>query len=45
MKCFQSYNNRINAWVKYKKYANGKTIITNVKQRNKNKPFAGIKKK
>lgn len=45
MKTFQSYNNRINAWVKYVKYANGKTKITNVKQKEKTKPFAGVPKK
>jgi hypothetical protein len=39
MKIKQSYNNRINAWIKYKKHSNGKTEILQVKKREPQKPF------
>ena len=42
---FQVYNKRINAWVKMRKFASGKTKILNVKQRDPKKPFKGIRKK
>jgi len=42
---FQVYNKRIGAWVKMRKYANGKTKILNVKQREPKKCFQGVKKK
>lgn len=42
---FQKFNNRIGAWVKIKKMANGKTKILNVKQREPKKPFKGVIKK
>jgi hypothetical protein len=38
----QSYNNRINAWVKYEFTKKGFTPL-NVKQRNPNTPFKGVK--
>lgn len=38
----QSYNPKISAWVAYNKYADGKCIITNVKQRDPKVPFKGI---
>jgi len=42
---FQVFNKRTNAWVKMRKYANGKTKILNVKQKEPLKPFKGVKKK
>lgn len=39
----QSFNKRINAWVKYDFY-NGKFRPLNVKQRNPRVPFKGVKK-
>lgn len=42
---FQVYNKRINAWVKMRKFANGKCKILNVKQKEPNKPFKGVRKK
>lgn len=42
---FQVYNKRINAWVKMRKFASGKTKILNVKQQEPKKPFKGITKK
>ncbi|MDD4110162.1 MAG: hypothetical protein PHS54_01260 [Clostridia bacterium] len=41
---FQVYNKKINAWVKMKKKANGKTQILNVKGREPTKPFKGVMK-
>lgn len=41
----QAFNKKIGAWVKYKKYANGKTVITNVKQREPKEPFFSVPKK
>ena len=40
----QSYNNRINAWVKYKYEGDKKGKILNVKEREPTKPFKGVKK-
>jgi len=42
---FQVFNKKINAWVRMRKYASGKTKITNVKQKEPTKPFKGVKKK
>lgn len=42
---FQVKNKRINAWVKMKKMANGKTKILNVKQKEPTKPFKGVPKR
>ena len=39
---FQAYNKRINAWVKVRKFANGKTKILNVKQKLPSVPFKNI---
>lgn len=39
----QSFNNKSNAWVKIKKFPDGKTKIINVKQRNPTKKFKGVK--
>jgi len=41
---YQSFNKKTKAWVKYDLY-NGKSLITDVKQRNPGKPFKGIKKR
>ena len=42
---FQSFNPRTGRWIKFKKMANGKTTIMDVKQRLPKKPFKGVKKK
>jgi len=41
MPCYQKYNKKINAWVKYSKYG-GKTRIKNVKEREPKKRFKGV---
>jgi len=38
---FQSFNQKIGAWVKYKK-SNGETKILDVKERNDNKRFVNV---
>lgn len=45
MEKFQTFNKRTGRWVKFKKYASGKTVILDTKQRLPKKPFKGIKKK
>ena len=45
MKIFQTFNKKTKAWVKFKQYASGKTVITDVKQREPTKAFKGVKKK
>ena len=45
MEIFQVYNKRINAWVKMRKFASGKTKILNVKQQLPKVPFKRVKKK
>lgn len=42
---FQSYNKRIKAWVKIKKYQSGATRILAIKKNMPKVAFAGIKKK
>lgn len=39
---FQTFNNRIKAYVKFKRFANGRTKVLNVKQKKKDVPFAGV---
>ena len=45
MPIYQTFNGKIKAWVKYRKFANGKTLIQDVKQREPMKPFKGITKR
>jgi len=45
MKVYQSWNSKAGAWVKYRKYANGRCVITDIKQRDKKTPFSGVPKK
>jgi hypothetical protein len=45
MKTYQSYNKKTKAWVKYNKYADGKCKITDVKQKEPQKPFKGVPKR
>lgn len=42
MPIYQSFNSRINAWVKYEFGKKGWTAL-DVKQRNPKVPFAGVK--
>jgi len=42
MKVLQSFNKKTKAWVKYKKYSNGKTVVTDVKQKEPGKKFKGV---
>ncbi|MHA1343374.1 MAG: hypothetical protein ACTSQG_05275 [Promethearchaeota archaeon] len=44
MPIFQAYNGRIKAWVKYD-FSKGKVRFLNVKQREPEKPFKGVKKR
>ena len=39
---YQSFNNRTNAWVKYKIKSDGKSEIVNVKQKEPTKKFKGV---
>lgn len=41
-KIYQAFNGKNNAWTKYKKLSNGKTVITDVKQSNPQVPFKGV---
>lgn len=43
METLQSYNPRTKRWVKYKKYADGRTKITQVKKTNPQREFKGVK--
>ena len=45
MKVYQAYNKKTKAWVKYRKYASGNCQITDVKQREPQKPFKGVPKR
>jgi hypothetical protein len=38
----QSFNNRMDAWVKFRKTKSGKLVIVNVKQRNPHQKFKGV---
>jgi len=40
---FQKFNPRTKAYVKMKRLPSGKVKILDVKQKNENKPFKGIK--
>ena len=42
-KIFQAYNNKIDAWVKFKKVGNKPPKILNVKQANPTKKFKGVR--
>ena len=42
MPIYQAYNGRIKAWVKYHFTKKG-VEFTDIKQRNKSKPFKGVK--
>jgi len=42
MAIMQSYNNKINAWVKYKKLQGKPPMIMNVKEREPTKKFMGV---
>ena len=39
---FQSFNQKIGAWFKYKKSKSGETKILDVKERNDNKRFVNV---
>jgi hypothetical protein len=43
MKIRQSYNNKIDKWVKYKIYENGKSKIVKVKKSNPTKKFKNVR--
>jgi hypothetical protein len=45
MKIYQAYNKKIKSWVKYKKYADGKCKIVDIKQRESEKPFKKVPKR
>ena len=45
MKVMQSFNKKTGRWVKYRKYADGRTEITDVKQKEPKKPFKRIKRR
>lgn len=42
-KVYQSFNNRINAWVKYRVMDDGRTRILNTKQSNPTDKFKGVR--
>jgi len=42
MKVLQSFNKKTKAWVKYKRYADGKVVISDVKQKEPRKKFKGV---
>jgi len=44
MPCYQAYNGRIKAWVKYHITSKGSKIM-NVKQKEPQKPFKGVPKR
>ena len=45
METFQSFNNKLGRWIKYKKYADGRTKILSQKKTNSTIPYKNIKVK